>query len=138
MFSYYDRDNSQQLDEAELSDIEHRDHLEKLSLYCSLADMLTFDDNEEDGNISLAEFYHAFSKYQDCLLLSLQFTFNVLLEVFLLTNVMTAESSESKSKSRPRDYNIGSVRKLSTWNGSQAYIQCSPRQVSFITPQHPV
>ena len=62
MFSYYDRDNSQTLDEAELTDVEHRDHLEKLSLFCSLADMLTYDDREEDGNISLVEFYQAFSK----------------------------------------------------------------------------
>lgn len=63
MFSYYDHDNNGQLNEDELFDIEHRDHLEKLSRYCSLADMLTFDDKEdEDRNISLAEFYKAFSE----------------------------------------------------------------------------
>jgi len=61
MFSYYDQDNSQHLDEDELTAIEQRDHLEKLSLYCSLADLLTYDDHEEDGNISLAEFYQAFN-----------------------------------------------------------------------------
>ena len=63
MFSYYDQDNSQQLDEDELTKIEHKDHLEKLSLYCSLSDLLTFDDKEEDGNISLSEFYQAFGKF---------------------------------------------------------------------------
>ena len=25
-----------------------------------------------------------------------------------------------------------------TWNGSEAYFQCNPLQVSFFTPQHPV
>ena len=33
---------------------------------------------------------------------------------------------------------MGSVPNLTTWNGHQAYFQCSPWQVSFITPQHPV
>ena len=36
------------------------------------------------------------------------------------------------------EINVGSARKLTTWNGSQVYFQCSPRQVSFITPQQPV
>lgn len=62
MFNYYDRNSNQVLDEAELQDVEHRDHLEKLSRFCGLADMLTFDDKQEDGNITLSEFYSAFGK----------------------------------------------------------------------------
>ena len=31
---------------------------------------------------------------------------------------------------------MGSARKLTTWNGSGAYFQCSPRQVSLITPNN--
>ena len=64
MFNYYDRNNNQALDEAELQDVEHRDHLEKLSRFCGLADMLTYDDKQEDGNISLPEFYNAFGEYR--------------------------------------------------------------------------
>ena len=68
MFNYYDRNNNQALDEAELQDVEHRDHLEKLSRFCGLADMLTYDDKQEDGNISLPEFYNAFG---ECLTFSM-------------------------------------------------------------------
>ena len=35
-------------------------------------------------------------------------------------------------------FNVGSARKLTTWNGSEAYFQCSARQVSFITPKHSI
>lgn len=62
MFSYYDRNNNQVLEEVELDDIEHRDHLEKLSRFCVLTDMLAFDDNGEDGTLAIHEFYQAFSK----------------------------------------------------------------------------
>ena len=62
MFNYYDRNSNQLLSDAELDDIEHRDHLEKLSSFCTLVDLLNIDDNNEDGNISLPEFYRAFSK----------------------------------------------------------------------------
>lgn len=63
MFNYYDRNSDHLLTEDELEDIEHRDHLERLSRFCQLTDMLEFDDKEEDGNISLSEFYVAFSEY---------------------------------------------------------------------------
>ena len=62
MFNYYDRNSNQLLDEVELEDIEHRDHLEKLSRYCGLVDLLAFDDQDEDQSIALMEFYKAFSE----------------------------------------------------------------------------
>lgn len=63
MFKYYDRNDDHSLNEDELEDIEHRDHLERLSRFCRLTDMLVFDDKEEDGNVSLSEFYVAFRKW---------------------------------------------------------------------------
>jgi Ca2+-binding EF-hand superfamily protein len=65
MFTYYDRNGDQLLNEAELVDIERRDHLERLSRFCRLTDMLTFDDKEEDGNVSLSEFFVAFRELAD-------------------------------------------------------------------------
>ena len=62
MFNYYDHDSDNQLDAAELRDIEHRDHLSQLSHYCGLTDMLSHDDTDSDGYISLTEFYAAFSE----------------------------------------------------------------------------
>ena len=63
MFTYYDRNNDKVLEEVDLVDIEQRDHLERLSQFCSLTDMLSFDDKDEDGKVTLTEFYRAFSKY---------------------------------------------------------------------------
>ena len=62
MFNYYDLDGNEKLDEEDLNEIERRDHLDKLSQFCRLADLLTFNDREGDGSISLTEFYGAFSK----------------------------------------------------------------------------
>ena len=62
MLNYYDRDSDGQLTEAELDDIEHRDHLDKLNRYCSLTHMLTYDDTNEDELIDNKEFFKAFSK----------------------------------------------------------------------------
>ncbi len=62
VFNYYDRNSNQLLDEIELDDIEHRDHLDKLSRFCGLTDLLSFDDEDEDQNIDLDEFYKAFRK----------------------------------------------------------------------------
>ncbi|KAK2189211.1 hypothetical protein NP493_113g02036 [Ridgeia piscesae] len=64
MFNYYDRNSDNRLDDTELRDIEHRDHLSQLSHYCSLSDMLHRDDTSRDGHISLSEFYTAFSESQ--------------------------------------------------------------------------
>ena len=63
MFNYYDNNEDQLLSEAELLDIETRDHLSKLSQFCSLTDLLAFDDANTDSNISLSEFYTAFGMY---------------------------------------------------------------------------
>ena len=62
MFNYYDRDSNQYLDEGELMDIERRDHLDKLSSVCGLIDLLSFNDENKDANISLIEFYEAFGE----------------------------------------------------------------------------
>ena len=67
MFNYYDINTDQLLSEAELIDIEHRDHLEKLSQNCHLVDLLTFDDSDRDLRISMEEFYHALRKWFDIL-----------------------------------------------------------------------
>ena len=64
MFNYYDHNSDNRLDDAELRDIEHRDHLSQLSHYCSLSDMLRREDTSHDGHISLAEFHAAFSESQ--------------------------------------------------------------------------
>ena len=66
MFNYYDHDNDQVLSLSELDNIEHKNHLEKLSPSCSLTDLLSFDDLEpEDGTINMDEFLTAFSKWND-------------------------------------------------------------------------
>ena len=62
MFNYYDLNGDEKLTEEDLDEIERRDHLDKLSRFCRLADLLTFNDREEDGSITLTEFYSAFSK----------------------------------------------------------------------------
>ncbi len=66
MLNYYDHDSDGSLTENELDDIEHRDHLDKLNRYCSLTDMLTYDDQNEDDVIDNIEFFKAFS--ESCLL----------------------------------------------------------------------
>ncbi|CAH1795561.1 unnamed protein product [Owenia fusiformis] len=62
IFNYYDLDGNEKVDKVELYNIEHRNHLERLSQLCQLPDMLTFFDTmEPKGAISIDEMYKAFN-----------------------------------------------------------------------------
>lgn len=61
MFSHYDQNNDGILEEEELMTVAESEHLNKLSNVCRLADIITFDDADHDGRVSLNEFYVAFS-----------------------------------------------------------------------------
>ncbi|XP_074648310.1 follistatin-related protein 5-like isoform X2 [Tubulanus polymorphus] len=61
MFTYYDDDLDGYLSGRELQNIEHKDHLERLSETCGLSDLLLFDDSDKSGQINLDEFFKAFN-----------------------------------------------------------------------------
>lgn len=61
MFTYYDLNGDDHLDRAELQKISDQEHLTELSEGCTLADMLTYDDTDNDNLLSVTEFYSAFS-----------------------------------------------------------------------------
>lgn len=62
MFSHYDQNENQFLEESELRHIAVVEHLENLSNGCVLSDMLIFDDSNNDRKLSTHEFYQAFNK----------------------------------------------------------------------------
>ncbi|KAF6205139.1 hypothetical protein GE061_019306 [Apolygus lucorum] len=61
MFTYYDLNGDNHLDKAELQKISDQEHLGTLSEGCSLADLLRYDDADQDNLLSVNEFYSAFS-----------------------------------------------------------------------------
>ncbi|XP_076348907.1 follistatin-related protein 5-like isoform X2 [Tachypleus tridentatus] len=71
MFSHYDQNNNGLLEAEELWQAGERDHLGRLSTACILADMLLFDDPNEDGKLNINEFYLAFSKLYSVSVVSL-------------------------------------------------------------------
>ena len=72
------------------------------------------------------------SGWYDCLQSK---TFYLLAKNTKVTGYMKNRTNNGKSKSKSKpEINVGSAQNLTTRNGSQAYFQCSPRQVSFITP----
>ncbi|XP_037025567.1 follistatin-related protein 5-like isoform X2 [Bradysia coprophila] len=71
MFSHYDQNNNQFLDEDELRHITVVEHLENLSNGCILSDMLIFDDSNNDRKLSTDEFYQAFNKLYSLSVVSL-------------------------------------------------------------------
>lgn len=71
MFSHYDQNNNGHLETDELHDISVQEHIDALSNGCELEDMLHFDDLNTDGQISLNEFYQAFSKLYSVSVVSL-------------------------------------------------------------------
>lgn len=62
MFTHYDHNKNNFLDEDELQRITAMEHLENLSNGCGLSDMLIFDDSNNDRKLSTHEFYQAFNK----------------------------------------------------------------------------
>ncbi|KAK9887005.1 hypothetical protein WA026_019927 [Henosepilachna vigintioctopunctata] len=69
MFSHYDRNNNGNLEATELNEIALQERLDSLSGGCSLSNMIQYDDTDNDGKLSINEFYVAFSKlYSKCLL----------------------------------------------------------------------
>ncbi|KAK6171025.1 hypothetical protein SNE40_019287 [Patella caerulea] len=63
IFSYYDRDIDYYLEKSELYEIEKKEDFGQLDNFCSLPDMLLYDDVEpNDNKISVNEFLKAFDK----------------------------------------------------------------------------
>ena len=72
MFVFYDRDGSRLLNSSELDQVEHRDHLDRLSRSCHLTDFIGYSDTDADEIITLSEFYNAYgTKIQEIYLSSL-------------------------------------------------------------------
>lgn len=55
-----------------------KEHLEDSLLECTMQDLLRYDDYNNDGHLSLHEFYTAFRKYFSILFFPLQNTVNLL------------------------------------------------------------
>ncbi|XP_046405288.1 follistatin-related protein 5-like isoform X4 [Ischnura elegans] len=62
MFSHYDQNNDGALEREELDQISEKEHLNQLAKGCTLGDMLSYDDSDNDGHLNINEFYMAFSK----------------------------------------------------------------------------
>ncbi|XP_014246799.1 follistatin-related protein 5-like isoform X2 [Cimex lectularius] len=71
MFTYYDLNRDDHLDKDELQKISDQEHLNTLSDGCTLSDMLRYDDSDQDGLLSVNEFYSAFSKLYSLSVVSL-------------------------------------------------------------------
>lgn len=61
MFSKFDTNNNGALDRDELVQVSQAEEVSRLAEECSLVDMLRYDDPNDDGHLSLNEFYTAFS-----------------------------------------------------------------------------
>ncbi|GAB6019625.1 hypothetical protein CHUAL_001187 [Chamberlinius hualienensis] len=71
MFSHYDQNNNGGLDSEELQHVAQSEHLDQLSSSCGLTSLITFDDTDKDGQLSINEFYTAFSKLYSVSMVSL-------------------------------------------------------------------
>ncbi|XP_010769710.1 follistatin-related protein 5-like [Notothenia coriiceps] len=60
MFKYLDVDQDGRLVSGELEKISMKEHLEDSLLECTMQDLLRYDDYNNDGHLSLHEFYTAF------------------------------------------------------------------------------
>ncbi|XP_076361506.1 follistatin-related protein 5-like [Tachypleus tridentatus] len=61
IFSHYDQNNNGFLEAEELWQAGEHDRLARLSSACIIADMLLYDDTNNDGKLNINEFYHAFN-----------------------------------------------------------------------------
>ncbi|KAJ8347972.1 hypothetical protein SKAU_G00265610 [Synaphobranchus kaupii] len=64
MFKYLDVDKDGRLQSEELAKISMKDHLEDCLLECTMQDLIRYDDYNNDGHLSLQEFYTAFQVIQ--------------------------------------------------------------------------
>ncbi|KAM9846506.1 follistatin-related protein 4 [Aulostomus maculatus] len=64
MFKYLDVDQDGRLVSDELEKISMKEHLEESLLECTMQDLLRYDDYNNDGHLSLHEFYTAFQVVQ--------------------------------------------------------------------------
>ncbi|KAG8008528.1 Follistatin-related protein 4 [Nibea albiflora] len=64
MFKYLDADQDGRLVSDELERISMKEHLEDSLLECTMQDLLRYDDYNNDGHLSLHEFYTAFQVVQ--------------------------------------------------------------------------
>ncbi|XP_046405287.1 follistatin-related protein 5-like isoform X3 [Ischnura elegans] len=71
MFSHYDQNNDGALEREELDQISEKEHLNQLAKGCTLGDMLSYDDSDNDGHLNINEFYMAFSKLYSVSVVSL-------------------------------------------------------------------
>ncbi|NP_001161543.1 follistatin-like 5 precursor [Saccoglossus kowalevskii] len=60
MFGFYDADNNELLDDAELVKVISKARLQDLTGFCSVLDLLRYDDTNQDRQIDVDEFYAAF------------------------------------------------------------------------------
>ncbi|CAL8279694.1 unnamed protein product [Arctogadus glacialis] len=60
MFKYLDVDQDGRLGSDELQKISMKEHLEDSLLECTMQDLLRYDDYNNDGHLTLHEFYTAF------------------------------------------------------------------------------
>nr|XP_018913078.1 PREDICTED: follistatin-related protein 5-like isoform X1 [Bemisia tabaci] len=71
LFKHCDLNSDSRLVEEELNQVFEKEHLEQLSKQCALSDLLVFNDENKDGELSLNEFYAAFSKLYSVSVVSL-------------------------------------------------------------------
>ncbi|KAJ8276725.1 hypothetical protein COCON_G00084770 [Conger conger] len=64
MFKYMDVNGDSRLESQELAQISVKEHLEDSLLECSMQDLIRYDDYNNDGHLSLQEFYTAFQVIQ--------------------------------------------------------------------------
>ncbi|XP_064838312.1 follistatin-related protein 4-like [Oncorhynchus masou masou] len=64
MFKYLDMDRDSRLGSDELAQISMKEHLEDSLLECTMQDLLRYDDYNNDGHLTLHEFYTAFQVVQ--------------------------------------------------------------------------
>ncbi|KAJ8266883.1 hypothetical protein GJAV_G00135770 [Gymnothorax javanicus] len=64
MFEYLDVNGDSRLESQELAQIAVKDHLEESILECTMQDLIRYDDYNNDGHLSLQEFYTAFQVIQ--------------------------------------------------------------------------
>ena len=98
MFNYYDANEDQSLNYAELLDVSEKDHLSKLSQLCKLTDILEFHDLDENKGIDMQEFYTAFGKRVKWEIIHIPDThlLDVITEIFLYNKILFENKFELK------------------------------------------
>lgn len=62
MFDFFDQDENKLLALSEMEAISDEHHLKDLSTPCTMQDLFTFEDIDEDDILNIEEFYRAFGR----------------------------------------------------------------------------